>query len=472
MKKILSLVLALVMVLAVTVASAASITINRDSSWDEAAENAAATYTYYKILDAKDIDQAVDAATGEQASNSNGIAVYTVATEAIANALPSYFDKKLADDGKYYITLNDTTKTASTIAADLKAMVLANTTLFPGTAVTSAANPVVINNLANGYYLIVASNGNVLAVQTLDDVTINEKNDYPEVTKEQKKAADSTYTEAVIPAEIGTYVDYQITVDVPANANKDIVVVDKMSSGLQYDSTTGLTFNPSAIEHSEVATTDEGYDADATWQIKFTPAQYADYRGQSIVITYRALITEAALTDTGRENEVTLTYDEGNYILKDNTEYTTYFTGIEKVDGANTQIKLEGVKFTLTANGTAFNVTKSGDYYIPGGDSNVVETDENGLIIIRGLDNTKVPYVLTETETNEGYNLLETPKTLTLAEDTTTAYATDNFDQVQNNKGTVLPSTGGIGTTIFYIVGGILLIGAAIILVSRRRAHN
>ena len=49
------------------------------------------------------------------------------------------------------------------------------------------------------------------------------------------------------------------------------------------------------------------------------------------------------------------------------------------------------------------------------------------------------------------------------------AYTTATFDQVKNNKGTVLPSTGGIGTTIFYVVGAILVIGAGVVLVTRRR---
>jgi len=337
MKKLISLVLALALVALCAVASAATITINRDSSWDENAENAEATYTYYKILDAKDIDQTVVTDTGEQATTSAGVAVYTVDSAEKAAALPSIFDvSTVADDGKYYVTLADENTTATQIASALKTLVEANTTLFPGTAVTSDDNPVVIDGLDAGYYLILASNGNVMAVQTLDDVTIKEKNDYPSITKEQKKAADSTYSEAVVPAEIGTYIDYQITVSIPTNANKDIVVVDKMTDGLEYDSTTGLTFNPTAIEHSEVATTDAGYDADATWQIKFTPTQYASYRGTDVVITYRALSTAAALTDTGRENEVTLTYDDGNYVLKDHTDYTTYFGGIEKVDGSNT----------------------------------------------------------------------------------------------------------------------------------------
>ena len=99
-------------------------------------------------------------------------------------------------------------------------------------------------------------------------------------------------------------------------------------------------------------------------------------------------------------------------------------------------------------------------------------TDENGLIIIRGLDKDKT-YTLTETETNDGYNLLDGDVTLTLVEDKSADIPTDaTFAQVQNNKGTVLPGTGGIGTTIFYILGSALVIGCGIVLISRKRMNN
>ncbi len=469
------------MVLSVaSVAFAATITINRDSTWQASStEDRKATYTWYRIFDVDLTDSAHP--------------VYTISgTNAAAKvaALDStIFDANLASDGKYYITKKTGVSDTDLITA-LGTMVglAANATLFPGTEVTSAESPVVLNVGDDGYFFIKASNGKDVAVQTSGNVTITEKNDYPTIDKQQKKAADPTYSEAVIPAEIGKYIDYEVTVHVPTDATKSIAVIDTMTAGLDYDEATGLTLNP-AVTYTNLTNTDPAYNANAAWQIRFSEDVVTANRGNDIVITYRALITEAALTDTGRENEVTLNYDNGNYILKDHTNYTSYFTGIEKVDGAVKTTKLQNVKFTLTANGAPFYVTKSGDYYIPAAapDTNgmtaeeaaaaelaarTVITDANGLIIIRGLDNDKAPYVLTETETNSGYNLLNTPKTLTLVEDTTTAYATDNFDQVENNKGAELPSTGGIGTTIFYVAGIVLVLGAAAIIIARRKAEQ
>ena len=451
------------MVVGMTSAMAATITINRDSTWQASSEeDRKATYTWHKIFDADLTDANHPVYTISGAKAADKVAV-----------LPNIFTAELASDGKYYVTLNDGVQDAAVFSA-LATLVADHADLFPGTSVTSAADPVVLDvGTGDGYFFIKASNGKDVVIDTTGSKTITEKNDYPKIDKKQKRAADPTYTEAVIPAEIGKYIDYEVTVTVPADANKPIYVYDTMSAGLDYDETTGLTMSPN-VQYSEVASTDtDHYVAGSTWQIKFDKDVVEANRGGNIVITYRALITEAALTDTGRVNEVTLKYDENNYVISDHVNYTTYFTGIEKVDGTDTDKKLKDVKFTLTANGAAFNVTKTSDgWYIPGGSSNEVVTDANGLIIIRGLDNTIGDYVLTETETNKGYNLLKDPKTLTLVEDTTTAYATDNFDQIENNQGAELPSTGGIGTTLFYIGGGILVLLAVVMLVTKRRMSS
>ena len=488
--KLLGIVLIMALVMSISVSAfAATVTINRDSTWDENAENAEATYTYYKIFDAKDIDQEVDPATGEQTADSAGVAVYWVDSLAKAQALPALFlvnnkapsavtAADAADDGYFYVTLASDSTSAADIAAALKTMVEANTTLFPGTDVTSDENPVVIDSLDDGYYLIKASNGSVLAVQTLDDVEINEKNDYPKVDKQQKKA-NGTWTDDPLPAELGTYIDYQVTVHVPANANKDIAVVDVMSAGLEWDEdfgTNGLTVTP-AVAYTELSSTDEGYNANATWQIKFAPADYANYKGQDIVITYRAKVTEDALTDSDKENEVTLTYDEGNYVLTDTVDYEIYFGGIYKIDPNDSDANMAGVKFDLKdGDGNAVNVTYKDGYYVvdPESTSNEVETRADGTnytIKIRGLDNDKT-YTLTETETKTGYNLLNGTVTLTKIKDDGTAFAdkvANTYDRVENNKGTVLPSTGGIGTTIFYVVGSILVVAAGVLLITKKR---
>ncbi|MBR1813593.1 MAG: LPXTG cell wall anchor domain-containing protein, partial [Lachnospiraceae bacterium] len=140
-----------------------------------------------------------------------------------------------------------------------------------------------------------------------------------------------------------------------------------------------------------------------------------------------------------------------------------------------------------------------GTYYVdPASESNTVTSDKehDGLILIYGLD-PKVIYKLTETATEDGYNLLDGAVTPTIVKaETGSGDAAKNTIKVKvgevtvgsnaseateleltatqilkiaNNQGATLPSTGGIGTTIFYIIGAILVIGAGVLLVTKRR---
>ena len=90
-------------------------------------------------------------------------------------------------------------------------------------------------------------------------------------------------------------------------------------------------------------------------------------------------------------------------------------------------------------------------------------TGKTGVIVVKGLANGT--YYFEETEAPEGFNKL------TARTDATTIKDANATISVLNQSGTELPSTGGIGTTIFYIIGAILVIGAGVVLVTRRRMN-
>ena len=127
----------------------------------------------------------------------------------------------------------------------------------------------------------------------------------------------------------------------------------------------------------------------------------------------------------------------------------------------------------------------------------VVKSDDGTSFTFKGLDDGK--YILTETQTPNEYNSIDPIEFTVNADHTITWDGTnrtgvltsltgnqadgkitfapkeDNSElvtNVVNKKGSTLPSTGGIGTTIFYVVGAILMVGAAVLLITKRRAEN
>ena len=103
---------------------------------------------------------------------------------------------------------------------------------------------------------------------------------------------------------------------------------------------------------------------------------------------------------------------------------------------------------------------------------------DDGMIAVEGLDADT--YYLEETKAPSGYNKLAGPVTVVISHAVTAegAHMTNTLEQdatvvekveIENKSGTLLPSTGGIGTTIFYVLGSILVIGAVVLLIAKKR---
>ena len=100
-----------------------------------------------------------------------------------------------------------------------------------------------------------------------------------------------------------------------------------------------------------------------------------------------------------------------------------------------------------------------------------IETDATGKFTIKGLDSDI--YYLTETAAPAGYNKLAGPITIVIGEDGKTSVDNTVVDEVKvlNQAGSELPETGGMGTTIFYVLGSILVLGAAVLLITKKRMN-
>ncbi len=245
-------------------------------------------------------------------------------------------------------------------------------------------------------------------------------------------------------------------------------------------------------------------------------------QGAQIVIEYEATLTSVTNINAADTNTISITpivVDEDSTDKKpwdetweDKAEIITYAAAIKKVDEDGNP--LAGAVFTIK--GLTVEEVKVGEEVQAGvyrvvsydatseDDSIELKTDENGKLYIIGLAED-VKLTVTEFKAPDGYNKLLDTQELTpqvldkeiyatsgerhydkdgnLVSESTTETTTKTVErnledldetalEIENQRGTLLPSTGGIGTTIFYVVGGILVIGAGILLVAKKRMSN
>ena len=353
---------------------------------------------------------------------------------------------------------------------------------------TAESTTVTFSNLTLGYYLVDTTLGTLCSLDTTNpDVVMQEKNEVPVNVKTVEEDSTSLYGEKN-DADIGQTVNFKSTITAQAGA-ENYVFHDKMSAGLTYTGVTGITLNGTAVDASYYTVTAPAADGD-TFDVTFTQA-FCDTleANDKIVISYTATLNEnAVIAGDGNPNTSKVSYGDSS-----NTKYTpdsqtkTYtwdvdvfkYTMVDKTETA-----LAGATFTLSKNADGSNpialvsegnnvyrVAKTGET----GTVTEITTDATGKFTIKGLDADT--YYLTETKAPDGYNKLADPITIVIGENGVvngTTEAPQGVDEVKvlNNTGAELPSTGGMGTTIFYVLGGVLMAGAAILLVTKKKMSN
>lgn len=170
---------------------------------------------------------------------------------------------------------------------------------------------------------------------------------------------------------------------------------------------------------------------------------------------------------------------------------------VTKVDGTNNGTRLAGAKFKLyyekdgTKNYAKVNLSEGDNkdkitgWTATETEGTVLTTDNSGNITVKGLK--EGTYYLEEIEAPAGYNKLTAPVKVDIANNPNSIYELKSVEAdgkagtvaqavgtitIANNKGSTLPSTGGMGTKLFYTIGGILMAGAAIVLVVRKRRSD
>lgn len=305
-------------------------------------------------------------------------------------------------------------------------------------------------------------------------VSVTYMNEKPTITKKVKNSAGNFVDNAGL--NMTDVVTFKLTTSVPLQISDmtTYTITDTLPAGLTLDKSS-IKVEGTVATGSETVPTDIYTISDDGLTLTFDPTKMYDTTSDlkapiynDIIVTYNATFNDnAVIGGDGNINTAKLTYtsDIANKTTSEITDTAEAHIGaiaIEKVDKADTSVKLEGAKFkvaTSKANAEAGTFVKGTD-----GEDIEVTTDASGLATIKGLayadDGSDVSYWLVETqaptyketegeqEVEKTYKLLKTPVEVKVGKTTHNTAVV-----VQNSKEIDLPVTGGIGVAIFAVLG-------------------
>lgn len=520
MNKLLALVLAMVMVLGLaTVASAATVTVPSDGILKDH------SFTAYQIFSGREEGGVLsDVQWGSGIDSTaflNALKADTTYGSLFTDCADAAAVAKVLGDN------NTNTALANAVAKLAYAKKTGN-----GTALTSGENTLddgyylVVDTTAN-----VGEGGayNASLLQVVGAVNITEKTDAP--TVEKKVLEDDKYNQDggygtgyndVADYNMGDAVPFHLIGSVPDMSRYDTykyIFHDTLSAGLTPPADSDVKVYLSADKTLDTNDTEVTNSFETTVSNQTITVSCNDLKtavgtsgAKYVIVAYTATLNQGAVVGLeGNPNVVYLEYsnkpDQSGSGDTDNTGHTpedkvivfTYELDTTKVDGQDNTEKLEGAEFKLK-NAAGKWAVVNGDFKVTGW----AETEEagstltsntEGLFKVIGLDDGT--YYLKETKAPAGYNLLADEITVVITATTSNgqtwtdgnaataltglAVKADNVDgtgntstgiagiTVANNKGSTLPETGGIGTTIFYVLGGMLVVCAVVLMVSKKR---
>ena len=450
------------------------------------------TYEVFKLL---------DVAADESDLENNGF-IYKLTTDAWADFITNVQDGSgknyfnlFKNGGTTYVLANENLKNGiADFAAKAKAYAEEKKLQPVQTAAASDENKLTISGLDLGYYLVRSDLGILCSLDTTaPNAQVKEKN---EATVIVKNVEDTTKKQNV--AEIGTYVKFTIQITVKDKAPVNYKLVDEMTDGLTfvknetYPLTVTVNENTLDAANYKVTETTEPRGFTLTFNNNAEGSASILKTDDVVTVTYYAQINEkAVVADEANVNKAKVEYGTNSHTEYDKTETYVWKMNIVKYTmEQETEKKLAGATFQLSRDAAGAQVIKlvkvnDTTYRLAlptetGTAVDTITTGETGELVINGLaDGT---YYLTETKAPRGYNLLREPVNVTIGHKdakgklTETSFVADQTQtdtsglvKVENNAGAELPSTGGIGTTVFYVLGSAMALGAVILLVTKKR---
>lgn len=367
-------------------------------------------------------------------------------------------------------------------------------------------------NVTAGYYLFkdttVTAGNEVYITEVVGDVTIKAKNSnvpgFEKKLKDKNDTTDNNFSDwqDVADHDIGDVIPFKLEGTVPA----DYTEYTSYYFAFHDEEEAGLTFDPDSVKvyvgDAEITT---GFEVKTTttdgcsFEVVFSDLKTIDavQAGSKIRVEYTSTLNpNAVIGGNGNLNKAKLEYSNNprdtsskDKTVWDNVVVFTYQVVVNKyANSVEENNKLKGAEFTLTKklkDGTTKDIT-------------VAKSQDGKQFTFKGLDDGQ--YILTETKTPEGYNTIAPIEftvtanheiswdgagnrsdlltsfsgtaasgEITFTTDEGTGALTTN---VINKSGTTLPSTGGMGTTVFYVVGGGLMAVAVVLLVTKKRMEN
>lgn len=371
----------------------------------------------------------------------------------------------------------------------------------------TSKNSYEFKNLKPGYYLVYVTGGKEIqsSLVTVDGTNeVKLKTEAPSITK-------TANTDTV---SIGQVVKYTVTGSVPDTTGYSEYVYkihDTLSNGLDFvNDANGTAVNGNTVNVTvafEKGTTDEGtapktatIDTDNSKKMSLDLSAWVkanqENKGKEFTVTYYAKVNKNAVVT--EKNSATLEYGnkpgETTTTTPSEAKTPTYSLDINKVKTGSKE-KLEGAKFSLytsetdAKNGTnPIKVTGSNGNYVVDPESTTTEFESVKSIDGKGY-NLRVnglaegTYYLVETKAPDGFNKLTAPIVIKITKSTDTdvnkwtiskdgTVETDKIIDVENSTGSILPSTGGMGTIAFTVVAALLVLGVAVSFIRDRKKEN